>query len=42
MTQFAFCVSGAGLSNRWMLSEMAANYPVIEETFREASDALGL
>ena len=36
-----FCVPGPGSQTVGMLSEMAANYPVIEETFREASDALG-
>lgn len=41
MTQFAFVFPGQGSQTVGMLSEMAANYPVIEETFREASDALG-
>ncbi len=41
MTQFAFVFPGQGSQAVGMLSEMAARYPVIEETFREASDALG-
>ena len=41
MTQFAFVFPGQGSQTVGMLSEMAAHYPVIEETFREASDALG-
>ena len=41
MTQFAFVFPGQGSQTVGMLSEMAANYPVIEETFLEASDALG-
>ena len=41
MTQFAFVFPGQGSQTVGMLSEMAARYPVIEETFREASDALG-
>lgn len=41
MTQFAFVFPGQGSQTVGMLSEMAAHYPVIEKTFREASDALG-
>ncbi|MTD39894.1 ACP S-malonyltransferase [Erwinia sp. CPCC 100877] len=41
MTQFAFVFPGQGSQAVGMLSAMAAEYPVIEETFREASDALG-
>ena len=33
MTQFAFVFPGQGSQTVGMLSEMAANYPVIEETF---------
>jgi [acyl-carrier-protein] S-malonyltransferase len=41
MTQFAFVFPGQGSQAVGMLSDLAASYPVIEETFREASDALG-
>ncbi|EPT8874724.1 ACP S-malonyltransferase [Cronobacter dublinensis] len=41
MTQFAFVFPGQGSQAVGMLSEMAANFPVIEATFREASAALG-
>ncbi|WP_226569817.1 ACP S-malonyltransferase [Mangrovibacter yixingensis] len=41
MTQFAFVFPGQGSQSVGMLSELAAQYPVIEETFREASDVLG-
>jgi [acyl-carrier-protein] S-malonyltransferase len=41
MTQFAFVFPGQGSQTVGMLSDMAAAYPVIEETFREASAALG-
>lgn len=41
MTQFAFVFPGQGSQAVGMLSDLAANNPVIEETFREASDALG-
>ncbi|MGN4007577.1 malonyl CoA-acyl carrier protein transacylase, partial [Cronobacter sakazakii] len=41
MTQFAFVFPGQGSQAVGMLSEMAANSPVIEATFREASAALG-
>lgn len=41
MTQFAFVFPGQGSQAVGMLSAMAANHPVVEETFREASAALG-
>ncbi|EOV8836933.1 ACP S-malonyltransferase [Cronobacter dublinensis] len=41
MTQFAFVFPGQGSQAVGMLSEMAANFPVIEATFCEASAALG-
>ena len=41
MTQFALCSRDRGSQSVGMLSDMAAAYPVIEETFREASAALG-
>ncbi|MEN3755113.1 ACP S-malonyltransferase [Mangrovibacter sp. SLW1] len=41
MIQFAFVFPGQGSQSVGMLSELAAQYPVIEETFREASDVLG-
>ncbi|CCJ78972.1 Malonyl CoA-acyl carrier protein transacylase [Cronobacter muytjensii 530] len=41
MTQFAFVFPGQGSQAVGMLSDMAANFPVIEATFREASAALG-
>jgi len=41
MTQFAFVFPGQGSQAVGMLAEMAAAHPVIEETFREASAALG-
>lgn len=41
MTQFAFVFPGQGSQTVGMLAEMAAAYPVIEETFAEASAALG-
>lgn len=41
MTQFAFVFPGQGSQSVGMLSDMAANSPVIEETFREASSVLG-
>ncbi|WP_024556704.1 ACP S-malonyltransferase [Franconibacter pulveris 1160] len=41
MTQFAFVFPGQGSQAVGMLSELAAEFPVIEETFREASAALG-
>lgn len=41
MTQFAFVFPGQGSQAVGMLADMAAAHPVIEETFREASAALG-
>ena len=41
MTQFAMVFPGQGSQTVGMLSELAALYPVIEQTFQEASDALG-
>ncbi|OXH79118.1 ACP S-malonyltransferase [Pantoea agglomerans] len=40
MTQFAFVFPGQGSQTVGMLTELAATYPLVEETFREASDAL--
>lgn len=41
MTQFAFVFPGQGSQTVGMLTELAATYPLVEETFREAYDALG-
>ena len=41
MTQFAFVFPGQGSQAVGMLADMAATWPVIEETFGEASAALG-
>lgn len=41
MTQFAFVFPGQGSQTVGMLAELAATYPQVEATFREASDALG-
>ncbi len=41
MTQFAFVFPGQGSQTVGMLTELAATYPLVEETFREASDTLG-
>jgi len=41
MTQFAFVFPGQGSQTVGMLTELAASYPLVEETFREASAALG-
>ncbi|MDP9569062.1 UNVERIFIED_ORG: [acyl-carrier-protein] S-malonyltransferase [Kosakonia oryzae] len=41
MTQFAFVFPGQGSQTVGMLADMAVAYPVIEETFAEASAALG-
>lgn len=41
MTQIAFVFPGQGSQTVGMLTELAATYPMVEETFREASDALG-
>jgi [acyl-carrier-protein] S-malonyltransferase len=41
MTQFAFVFPGQGSQTVGMLTDLAATYPLVEETFREASDTLG-
>lgn len=41
MTQFAFVFPGQGSQTVGMLTELAATFPLVEETFGEASDALG-
>lgn len=41
MTQIAFVFPGQGSQTVGMLTELAATYPLVEETYREASDALG-
>lgn len=41
MTQFAFVFPGQGSQAVGMLADLAAQYPVVEQTFREASGALG-
>jgi [acyl-carrier-protein] S-malonyltransferase len=41
MAQFAFVFPGQGSQSVGMLADMAARFPVIEKTFREASAALG-
>ena len=41
MTQIAFVFPGQGSQTVGMLTELAATYSRVEETFREASDALG-
>ena len=41
MTQFAMVFPGQGSQTVGMLAELAADHPVIEATFQEASDALG-
>ena len=40
MTQFAFVFPGQGSQTVGMLADMAASYPIVEETFAEASAAL--
>ncbi len=42
MTQFAFVFPDRVLKTVGMLADMAASYPIVEETFAEASAALGL
>ncbi len=41
MTQFAFVFPGQGSQAVGMLADMAAQYPIVEETFAEASAVLG-
>ncbi len=41
MTQFAFVFPGQGSQAVGMLAELAAQFPIVEETFGEASAALG-
>ncbi|MEH5099937.1 ACP S-malonyltransferase [Atlantibacter hermannii] len=41
MTQFAFVFPGQGSQSVGMLADVAAQYPIVEETFAEASAALG-
>ncbi|XNM78039.1 hypothetical protein ACLK19_07525 [Escherichia coli] len=41
MTQFAVVLPWTGPQTVGMLADMAASYPIVEETFAEASAALG-
>ena len=41
MTQFAMVFPGQGSQTVGMLADLAAEYPLIEATFAEASEALG-
>ncbi|MEE4484205.1 ACP S-malonyltransferase [Serratia ficaria] len=41
MTQFAFVFPGQGSQTLGMLAELAVQFPIVEETFGEASAALG-
>jgi len=41
MTQFAFVFPGQGSQTVGMLVELAAQFPIVEDTFGEASSALG-
>ncbi|WP_312990806.1 ACP S-malonyltransferase [Atlantibacter hermannii] len=41
MTQFAFVFPGQGSQSVGILADVAAQYPIVEETFAEASAALG-
>lgn len=41
MTQFAMVFPGQGSQSTGMLAELAAEYPLITETFHQASEALG-
>ena len=41
MTQFAFVFPGQGSQSVGMLADVAAQYPIVEETFAEASAAVG-
>ncbi|TEW54364.1 ACP S-malonyltransferase [Psychromonas sp. RZ22] len=41
MTNFTFAFPGQGSQSIGMLADLAANYPVVIDTFKEASDVLG-
>ncbi|OMQ26794.1 MULTISPECIES: ACP S-malonyltransferase [Serratia] len=41
MTQFAFVFPGQGSQTVGMLADLAAQFPIVEQTFSEASSALG-
>ncbi len=41
MSKIAFVFPGQGSQSLGMLSELAAVYPIIEETFAEASNVVG-
>ena len=41
MTQFAMVFPGQGSQTVGMLADLAAGNPIVEKTFREASDVLG-
>ena len=41
MTNFTFAFPGQGSQSLGMLADLATQYPVVIETFKEASDALG-
>ncbi|MGB5446775.1 MAG: ACP S-malonyltransferase [Psychromonas sp.] len=41
MTNFTFAFPGQGSQTVGMLAELAQSYPVVQETFQEASDVLG-
>ncbi len=42
MTQFAFVFPGQGSQSVGMLAEMAANYPIVEETFADSFCGSGI
>jgi [acyl-carrier-protein] S-malonyltransferase len=42
MTEFAVVFPGQGSQSVGMLSELAATYPLVRETFEQGSDALGI
>ncbi|EJS85852.1 Malonyl CoA-acyl carrier protein transacylase, partial [Pasteurella multocida subsp. multocida str. Anand1_cattle] len=41
MKKFAMVFPGQGSQAVGMLAELATEYPVVEETFKQASDVLG-
>ena len=41
MTNFTFAFPGQGSQSLGMLADLAATHPVVIDTFKEASDALG-